>query len=603
MIQLEKSMKKKMPLDQIIYLPDYFIGDLSQLLQKEGDLEILYWDFRKEVNITVKLQIEQLLNHIVKIVKNKEKRRNRYLLLLKYLFCYAESSGLQDILKMELDQEKEFASFLKTKTGKSNINVREFISFCRKTLFLETKEINWEANIWYVEKLNIAPARYSLSSTIESFSFLDICLEDNRKMLQEYMKYLFTVTNLNLGTIRVKQTYIKEFLKYLEEHRKAIITIDVHLIKKYFEILSIQRISSQSYNNKIREVVTFLQYLKVTDHIDHFTTPVFFYKKKSYSQNHEIRDLDQKLDLLMLHLSEFPEQVRIMSLLLMYTGVDKGKLFLLRNADFYYENENSWMKVPGTNRSVPIPDIVHLLILRYSEKKHIDIENLLFLNRDKKYTARSFEEAITRQCVKSGILNGEYVFKGNGYQKELCKAFYRNGISIQAIREYMGYSTDETVKKYIGWVDEEVVRKSAEFFQQEENSLGGKLLMAKYDKMNEANRLESEKKIQLAIAEIRRTASEGHAISVSDLSRDTGLSKGFFYKNEQVRNILNEEKEKQDPGTLAQIKREVRDKSLEKQIELYQREIRRLLDENENLKKENRKLARVLNKLQKVSLK
>ncbi len=42
------------------------------------------------------------------------------------------------------------------------------------------------------------------------------------------------------------------------------------------------------------------------------------------------------------------------------------------------------------------------------------------------------------------------------------KALYRNGTSIQAIREYMGYSMDETVKKYIGWADEEVDRKSEE---------------------------------------------------------------------------------------------------------------------------------------------
>lgn len=167
----------------------------------------------------------------------------------------------------------------------------------------------------------------------------------------------------------------------------------------------------------------------------------------------------------------------------------------------------------------------------------------------------------------------------------------------------MGYSTDETVKKYIGWVDEKVAEKSDEFFKQEENSLGGRLLMSKYDKMNETNRQESEKKVQLAIAEIRRTASEWNAISVSDFSGNTGLSKGFFYKNEQVKNILDEEKEKQDQGTLARIKREVRDNSLEKQVELYQREIKRLLDENENLKKENQKLLRALNKLQKESSK
>lgn len=61
---------------------------------------------------------------------------------------------------MKLAQEKEFVSFLKSKTEKSNINATEFISFCIKTLFLEAKEIYWEANVWYVEKLNIAPARY-----------------------------------------------------------------------------------------------------------------------------------------------------------------------------------------------------------------------------------------------------------------------------------------------------------------------------------------------------------------------------------------------------------------------------------------------------------
>ncbi len=534
---------------------------------KDAEAEILHWDFGREIVQTVKLQIELLSNYIVKSVKNKEERRNRYLLLLKYLLCYAENSGFNDILKMEAAQEEEFALMLRKRIGESDVSVTNFIEFCRKTLFLETKGIYWEANVWYVEKLNIAPERYSLSSTIESFSFLDIQLEDNRKMLQEYLKYLFTFTNLNLGTIRIKKTYIKEFLKYLEEQGKAITRININLVKEYFEKLSTQRISPQSYNNKIREVITFLQYLQVTEHIDYFKVPVFFYRKKSYPKDHEIRDLDQKLDLLMLHLSEFPEQLRIMSLLLLYTGIDKGKLFLLKNADFYYENEDSWMRVPGTHRSGPIPDSLNLLVLKYSEKNHIDIEELLFLNRDKKYTARSFEEVITKQCMKAGILEGEYVFKGNGYQKELCKAFYRNGTSIQAIREYMGYSTDETVKKYIGWVDEEVASKSAEFFQQEENGLGGKLLMAKYDKMKEANQQESEKKIQLAIAEIHRTVSEGNLISVSDLSRNTGLSKGFFYKNEQVRNILNEEKEKQDQGTLARIKREVRDKSLEKQVE------------------------------------
>lgn len=86
----------------------------------------------------------------------------------------------------------------------------------------------------------------------------------------------------------------------------------------------------------------------------------------------------------MCKLPEFFEQLRIMSLILLYKGIDKGKVFLRSNVDFYYENEESWIKVPGTDRCVPIPNILNLLVLRYSEKNHIDIERLLFLNRDKK---------------------------------------------------------------------------------------------------------------------------------------------------------------------------------------------------------------------------
>ncbi len=202
---------------------------------KDAEPETPQWDFEKSVAQTVKLQIKLLLRYVDKTVKNKEEKRNRYLLPLKYLFCYAEKSGLQDILKMEMAQEEEFASLLRMHIAELNINSKSFIAFCRKTLFLEAKGINWEA----------------------------------------------TVTNLNLGTIRIKQTYIKEFLKHLEEKKKAITVIDVSLVKEYFDKLSMQRIGPQSYNNKVRAVTIFLQYLQVKDYINHFTIPVFFYKNKS----------------------------------------------------------------------------------------------------------------------------------------------------------------------------------------------------------------------------------------------------------------------------------------------------------------------------------
>lgn len=194
-------------------------------------------------------------------------------------------------------------------------------------------------------------------------------------------------------------------------------------------------------------------------------------------------------------------------------------------------------------------------------------------------------------------MTDEYVFKGNGYQKEVCKALYKSSTSIQVIRDYMGYQTDEMVKKYIGLLDEELVKKSMEYYAKMESSLGGNLLMAKYDKMNEKNRQESRRKIECAVEEIRRASSEGKGLSVSELSQNTGLSKGIFYKNEEVNSVLDEEREKTDQGKLAQIKQEVREKSMEKQVEIYQNEIKKLLEENECLKKENIMLTRKVEKL------
>ena len=164
-------MKQKKPINEMIYLPEYYTGKYSQLLQKEKTSEILYWDFTKNVSEIVKLQIENLLTFIVKTIKDREKRLNNYLLPLKYLLQYAEESGLQDLLKMETLQEEEYAAFLKAGMGKCSGSPRRFIAFCRETLFIENKEIDWSANVWYVDKLNIEPSRHSQGNNIKTLTF------------------------------------------------------------------------------------------------------------------------------------------------------------------------------------------------------------------------------------------------------------------------------------------------------------------------------------------------------------------------------------------------------------------------------------------------
>ena len=195
-------------------------------------------------------------------------------------------------------------------------------------------------------------------------------------------------------------------------------------------------------------------------------------------------------------------------------------------------------------------------------------------------------------CSLRGILDNEYVFRGNGYQIEFCKWLYKAGVSIQSIREYMGYISDETVKKNLGIINEEVIRASELFFQKMDSVLGGALPMAKYDKMKECNQEESRKKVELAITEIKKMEMEGKKISVSELSRNTGLSKAFFYKNEDVRSVLDVSTEQQREKNFVAIKEEVKRMSLERQVEYYKKKIKELIRENEILQEENAKLKR-----------
>ena len=98
-------MKKKLSRNQEIYLPEYLSGTAARSFEKEVDQRILYWDFSKALDEKIKMQIELLLNEIVKSIKNREERRNRYLLPLKCLFCYAEKSVLEEE-REKIDQGK-----------------------------------------------------------------------------------------------------------------------------------------------------------------------------------------------------------------------------------------------------------------------------------------------------------------------------------------------------------------------------------------------------------------------------------------------------------------------------------------------------------------
>ena len=118
--------------------------------------------------------------------------------------------------------------------------------------------------------------------------------------------------------------------------------------------------------------------------------------------------------------------------------------------------------------------------------------------------------------------------------------------------------------------------------------------MSKYDKMITINRERSDGKIAAAKTAILKLMDDGERISVPKLMQMTGLSRGFFYKNAEVRKAIDDAVERQ--AGIIDPRRKILDQAMDSRIMLLQQQLSKLQSENEMLKKENQKLHKALNK-------
>lgn len=118
--------------------------------------------------------------------------------------------------------------------------------------------------------------------------------------------------------------------------------------------------------------------------------------------------------------------------------------------------------------------------------------------------------------------------------------------------------------------------------------------MNKYDKMLEENQRKSKEKICLAQQTIHDMVANKERITVPKLMKKTGLSRGFFYKNPTIRDLMNQAIEEQ--AGMIDPRREILNMAMEKQIELLNQKIAALTRENSELKKKNEKLQKALKK-------
>ena len=120
----------------------------------------------------------------------------------------------------------------------------------------------------------------------------------------------------------------------------------------------------------------------------------------------------------------------------------------------------------------------------------------------------------------------------------------------------------------------------------------------KYDKMVAITQAESQRKMNIAKNTISDMLKNMERITVAELVKRTGLSRGFFYKNELIRREMDAIFKNRHPVAMD---RKLENSVIELKIELLKAkaENEKLAEQNQELKRKNELLQQELEKLNK----
>lgn len=121
----------------------------------------------------------------------------------------------------------------------------------------------------------------------------------------------------------------------------------------------------------------------------------------------------------------------------------------------------------------------------------------------------------------------------------------------------------------------------------------------KYDKMVECSLERSKQKVETAKREIQEMLESKEKITVAALIQKTGFSKGFFYRNEEMRRVVNEAMHQQ--SVTYNPKQIIIDMAMERTLVNTKTTIQELKLKIKKLEKENAELREELARVRKIS--
>lgn len=182
----------------------------------------------------MKRQVFDILHYELENSTSPEGRRV-HLLGLRDLYDFCTEQWIEDIEAMELPQIQAFREIPSNRLTESKRP--GIINFCRRALFLQAEEINWNAHVWYMERFHIQPERMDPANPVLSISFVEVTHRRNRELLKRYIRYGLGITNLSVGVIRGELIYLRSFLNDIQQPEDTdICSVTPAQMEAYFRV-------------------------------------------------------------------------------------------------------------------------------------------------------------------------------------------------------------------------------------------------------------------------------------------------------------------------------------------------------------------------------
>lgn len=470
--------------DQWMCLTHYPEIEIAESFLTSKDGKELLWDFTLECPRNLKMQIFIVLKEVIHTYEGW--MRKEKLLALQRFYQFCAKHQVADIETMTLAKEQQFEQELSEEfRGKKRSNMFGILQMSRKILFLQVPEIHWQANVWFLERFHFSRERMNPSKPVEWVSFKEVTNLENQKILQKYLRYLFGITDLSISTIRIKLLELRTFLAHFNGEENPIYEVEAEKIQRYLESVQMQDIREKTANGRIFMILQFYNFLVVKGYLKKIPFRHEYYLQKEM-HGHNDRSVPERIYTEILSkLAEFPEHLRLMFLHLWCTGIRGSEVCTLTGGDYEEKNGDYWLKVyqvkMKTYKRVPIPEALYKLVQVYKKKYRIGPEEYLF--KSKKggaFQYATLRYQMLKYCEKNKIADGEYIFRSHDYRHNLATLYYDNGISLQAVRDYLGHEYEEMTRQYVDYMPKKLEKASEAYFQEETHSFAAELMKGEF---------------------------------------------------------------------------------------------------------------------------